>query len=271
MKLVLFTHADSGPRAGVLTERGVVPVSGRSSLESIIDGFHDLRSDLEREASRASPIALDNVQLLPPLPRPGKILCSTATYGGTGERAPLLFTLKSAESVIGAGQTVQLPPVGDEWKFVPEAELGLVIRGPAKNVKSWREAVFGFICVLDIMAQGDTQFGRDFWLAKSDTLGPLGPCVVTADEISDPQALRIGSSINGEPAQDYAMSDAQYSIAEQLELATTIMTLNTGDVLACGTSREGLRPLRSGDVVRVEISGVGQLQVHVNTLAGVRA
>jgi 2-keto-4-pentenoate hydratase/2-oxohepta-3-ene-1,7-dioic acid hydratase in catechol pathway len=271
MKLVLFTQPNSAPRAGILTENGVVPIRAQSSVESLIDQFEDLRSTLELEASQTTPINVDDVQLLPPLPRPGKILCSTATFDSNGERPQLLFTLKSAESVIGPGQTVQLPPVGDEWQFVPEAELGLVIRGPAKNIKDWREAVFGFTCVLDIMAQGDTQFGRDFWLAKSDTLGPLGPCIVTADEISDPQTLRIRSSINGEPAQDYAMSDAQYSIPEQLELATTIMTLKTGDVLACGTSREGLRPLQNNDVVRVDISGVGQLQVNVNSRAGVRA
>src|SRR5262249_9933904 len=151
-----------------------------------------------RELDQAAmPIPVTEVRLLAPLPRPGKIVCSTAVYGSESEKAPLLFTLKSAESVIGPGDRVQLPAVSSEWIFVPEAELGLVIRGPAKAVRAadWRSAVFGYTCVIDVMAQGDQQFGRDFWLAKSDTLGPLGPCIVTADEIADPQALRVQSFV----------------------------------------------------------------------------
>jgi 2-keto-4-pentenoate hydratase/2-oxohepta-3-ene-1,7-dioic acid hydratase in catechol pathway len=276
MKFVLFTHGgSSSPTVGVLVDRGVVPLSGYSSLESVIDAYASTQADLQRQAQTEAPLALEEVELLPPLPRPGKILCSTATYGAEpgADRAPLLLTLKSAESVIGPGQTVKLPPVGDEWQFVAEAELGLVIRGPVKSIKAadWSQAVFGFTCVIDVMARGDTQFGRDFWLAKSDTLGPLGPCIVTVDEIADPRALRVHSSVNGEPAQDYAISEADYSIGEQIELATTIMTLKTGDVVACGTSRAGLRPLRDGDDVRVEISGVGQLDVRVATTVGVHA
>jgi 2-keto-4-pentenoate hydratase/2-oxohepta-3-ene-1,7-dioic acid hydratase in catechol pathway len=184
----------------------------------------------------------------------------------------LLFTLKSAESVVGPGQVVQLPDVGDQWHFQPEAELGLVIRGPARNVRAvdWQRAVFGYTCVIDVMASGDTQFGRDFWLAKSDTLGPLGPCIVTADEIADPQSLRLTSTVNGRAAQNFSVADADYSLAEQLELATTIMTLKTGDVLACGTSRDGLVSIADRDDVQVDIAGIGRLQVRVAALSGVR-
>ncbi|MBV9600585.1 MAG: fumarylacetoacetate hydrolase family protein [Chloroflexi bacterium] len=297
MKLVLFTHAGSEPAVGLLTERGVVPlarrgVSPQAEMVSFIDRFAESRAELERLSETAASVPVAQVQLLPPLPRPGKILCSTATYaGGRGaltprplpegegatrgaaERAQLLLTLKSAESVIGPGQTVQLPGVGDQWQFQPEAELGLVIRGPARGVTAaeWQRAVFGYTCVVDVMASGDTQFGRDFWLAKSDTLGPLGPCIVTADEIPDPQALKVRSWINGQLAQDYAMADADYTIGEQIELATTIMTLQTGDVLACGTSRAGLRPISNGDDVQVEISGVGRLQIRVAALSEVGA
>ena len=275
MKLVLFTRGDSSaPRAGALVDGGVVPLGDYTSLDPVIDHFASLRDELERAVARSTPVSLGEVQLLAPLPRPGKVVCSTNVYAAAeNEKPPLLLTLKSAESVIGPGATVQLPAVGSEWTLVPEAELGLVIRGPAKAVKAadWRGAVFGYTCVIDVMARGDQQFGRDFWLAKSDTLGPLGPCVVTADEIADPQLLRVRSFVNGEPAQDYAMSDAQFSIGEHIELATTIMTLNTGDVLACGTSRQGLRPLGNGDEVHVEIASVGRLSVRVAVPTGVHA
>jgi 2-keto-4-pentenoate hydratase/2-oxohepta-3-ene-1,7-dioic acid hydratase in catechol pathway len=276
MKFVLFTRGGSSPpTAGVLTDRGVVPLTGYADLLAIIDRFDDIRANIEDEMAQAAPVAASEVRLLPPLPRPGKILCSTATYSASrpAERPPLLLTLKSAESVIGPGESIHLPPSGPEWQFVPEAELGLVIRGPIKRVRAedWRSAVFGFTCVIDVMAQGDTQFGRDFWLAKSDTLGPLGPCIVTADELADPQMLRVRSFVNGEPAQDYSLADADYTVGEHIELATTVMTLYTGDVLACGTSREGLRTLASGDRVGVDITGIGRLDVQVGAPVGVLA
>src|SRR5579871_1219023 len=262
MRLVLFTRGGTAPTPGLLITGGVIPLtdhglSPQVEMVSLIDQFEDLRSELEQRAARTDEaISLAEVQLLPPLPRPGKILCSTAVFdAAVGERPQLLFTLKSAESVIGPDQTVRLPDVGDAWQFQPEAELGLVIRGPARNVSAadWQRAVFGYTCVIDVMASGDTQFGRDFWLAKSDTLGPLGPCIVTADEIAVPPAIRVTSFVNGQAAQDYRIGDADYSPAEQVELATTIMTLETGDVLACGTSRAGLTAIRDGDQVQVDI------------------
>jgi 2-keto-4-pentenoate hydratase/2-oxohepta-3-ene-1,7-dioic acid hydratase in catechol pathway len=236
-----------------------------ASVEAIIGGVADLGGAV------ADPIPVTEVQLLSPLPRPGKILCSTATYSVIQqERSPLLFTLKSAESVIGPDQTVHLPDVGDQWQFVPEAELGLVIRGPAKGIKAadWQTAVFGYTCVIDVMAQGDAMFGRDFWLAKSDTLGPLGPCITSIDEVDDPSRVRVSSFINGAPAQSYTIGEADYALGEQVELASAIMTLHTGDVIACGTSRHGLRTLADGDTVEVEISGVGRLAARVARMTG---
>ena len=136
MKLVLWESTD-GPVPGLLTTRGIVGVPDARSIEQLIDSFAERRAELERLADAGAAIPLESAHLLPPLPRPGKILCSTASYAPTpGEVAPLLMTLKSAESVIGPGQTVHLPQVDDAWQFVPEAQLGLVIRGPAKNVKA---------------------------------------------------------------------------------------------------------------------------------------
>jgi 2-keto-4-pentenoate hydratase/2-oxohepta-3-ene-1,7-dioic acid hydratase in catechol pathway len=272
VRFVCFRTKDSHPRAGIWTERGVVPLdkqatSPQAEMNVLIDWFAELRPVLERRATHAQALPLDEVQLLAPLPRPGKILCSTATCDNAQdtERKPLLMTLKSAESVIGPGQTVTLPRVGDEWRFVAEAELGLVIRGPAKavNARNWQSPIFGYTCVIDVMAQGDAQSGRDFWLAKADTLGPLGPCIITADELGDPARLHVKSTVNGESGQAFTVSDLDYSLMEQVTLATTVMTLYTGDVIACGTSRQGLRPLIDGDAVEVEIEGIGRLGVHI--------
>jgi 2-keto-4-pentenoate hydratase/2-oxohepta-3-ene-1,7-dioic acid hydratase in catechol pathway len=267
MKLVLFSRNGEAPAAGVLRGDAVSPVRGFEGPTALVD-LIDRGGEILPEAET---IPLREVQLLAPIPRPGKIVCSMATYGGEGERVQLLLTLKSAESVIGPGQTVQLPTVATEWSFVPEAELGLVIKGPAKSIKAadWRSVVFGYTCFIDVMAQGDAMLGRDFWLSKADTLGPLGPCIVTADEIADPQSLSVTSKVNGRPAQEYSMKAADYSIGEHVELATTIMTLHTGDILTCGTSRVGLVPLGNGDEVQVEIGGIGELGVRVQAPAGV--
>src|SRR5579872_6375483 len=143
MKLVLFTRGGSDvPVAGVLRNTGVVALEGFTGPRALIDVIDHVESLQVGDHE----IPLDQVHLLAPIPRPGKILCSTAAYGANAaERAPLLLTLKRAESVIGPGDTVQLPDVGSQWQFVPEAELGLVIRGPARRVKAadWASAVFG--------------------------------------------------------------------------------------------------------------------------------
>jgi 2-keto-4-pentenoate hydratase/2-oxohepta-3-ene-1,7-dioic acid hydratase in catechol pathway len=284
MKLVVYeTTANSAePVLGLLTSRGVVAVgevvagdSPQAALEHLIDRYSELRLPLESLGTEGNPTPLNGVRLLAPVPRPGKILCTTAVYTNApaGERPQLLMTLKSAESVVGPGETIRLPEVGDAWQFVPQAALGLVMRGPAKRVSAdaWRSAVFGYTCAVDVMARGDQQFGRDFWLAKADTLGPLGPCIVTVDEIPDPTVLRVRSWQNGTPAQGFSIGDASHSIAEQVEFATTVMTLHSGDVLVCGTSPDGQRPLAHGDRVEVEIEPIGRLALTVATLARSRA
>ncbi len=282
MKIVLFQPAQDGePRLGLLTDRGIVDIAEvvptgrtpRGSIQRLIDGFDALRPALERLTANGHALPAESVRLLPPLPRPGKILCSTGGYGARseGDLKPLLLTLKSADAVVGPGDAIVLPATDEPWSFYPEAELGIVIRGPAKRVgqDGWRSAVFGYTCVLDVMprlpgeAVGEVRFGRDYWLAKADTLSPLGPCIVTADEVPDPNALRVRSWINGEPRQDYSTADAEYRVPEILDLVTTIMTLHTGDVIAAGTSLEGTGPIRAGDTVAVEIEGIGHLSLTV--------
>jgi len=278
MKFVAFTAPGRQPAVGMLVDGGVIGLaemlgpaeSAQAAMQTLIDGFATLRPQLERLAQQAAPQPVDEVRLLAPL-HPGKILCSTGTFALPGaEPAPLLMTLKSAESVIGPGETIQLPDVDASWDFVPEAELGVVIRGPAKQVSTdnWRSAVFGYTCVVDVMGRGDTTFGRDYWLAKADTLGPLGPCIVTADELVDPRLLRVRSWQNGQPRQDFAVGEALYDVARLVEFATTVMTLYTGDVLACGTSPVGLAPIGDGDRLEVAIDGIGRLPLAVAALAG---
>jgi 2-keto-4-pentenoate hydratase/2-oxohepta-3-ene-1,7-dioic acid hydratase in catechol pathway len=267
MKFVLFERSGMPATYGVLRGETVFPLehppmgdTPQEQLQELIDSFNSMDQRL------GAPIPLAQVQLLPPVPHPGKIVITTATYGVSAPPQQLLATLKSTESVIGPENTVHLPAVDERWHFVPQASLGLVTRGAAKDVPAaqWRRAVFGYTCIIDVMARGDQQFGRDYWLAKADTLGPLGPCIVTVDEIQDPTTLRVRSWQNGAIAQDYPLADASHSISEQIEFVTTVMTLHSGDVLACGSAVEGQRRLTDGDRVEMEIEGIGRLAVDVS-------
>jgi 2-keto-4-pentenoate hydratase/2-oxohepta-3-ene-1,7-dioic acid hydratase in catechol pathway len=260
VKLGTFS-ANGTPRPCLMTPRGVVAIGDlASSLREVIDNFEQLRPRL---AERLNNEPVQGAKLLPPI-RPGKILCSTNRYAAQGdETPPLLMTLKSSESV---GEQIVLPDTFEPWDFFPEAELGLVIKGPAKQLTAdnWQRAVFGFTCVVDVMARGgETMFGRDYWVSKSDSLCPIGPWITTLDEVEDPNALRVQSWQNGFPAQAYSTADAHYTLAQQLEFITSVMTLSTGDVLACGTDPEGALPLHAGDHVEAEIEALGRLSVGV--------
>ena len=171
MRLVLFEGpgAGRGVRPGVLTAAGVVDVSSTTAalvahspqhlMEQIIDSFEALRPAFERLVASALPVPLDVVRLRPPLPRPGKILACIGNYWEHAQREPrpLNMFLKNPDAVIGPGDTVVLPECTDPYIFHHEAELGIVIKGPAKNVKQadWRKAVFGFTGIIDVSARAE--------------------------------------------------------------------------------------------------------------------
>ena len=198
MKLVLFENpGDSEPRPGLLTGRGVVDISGhvaqsytpQLTMQGIIDDFERLRPALEAAAANdddAEPVG--NVRLLPPLPRPGKILCCIGNYWEHAQREPrpLNMFMKNPEAVVGPDDTIILPKLTEPWIFMHEAELALVIKGPAKEVKreDWRSAVFGYTGLIDVSARGEGRrtWKAGSWLGKSfDTFAPIGPCITTAD------------------------------------------------------------------------------------------
>src|SRR6516162_1282307 len=202
MKLVLFQTSERGePTPGVLTDRGVVSIAGsversytpQLTMQTLIDAFDRLRPALEREAARGEALPLGSVRLLPPLPRPGKILCCIANYWEHAQREarPLNMFMKNPEAVVGPGDTIVLPEFTEPWIFMHEAELALVIKGPAKKVKAenWRSAVFGYTGMIDVSAraEGRRTWKAGSWLGKSfDTFAPLGPCLATLDEIPNP-------------------------------------------------------------------------------------
>jgi 2-keto-4-pentenoate hydratase/2-oxohepta-3-ene-1,7-dioic acid hydratase in catechol pathway len=248
-------------------------------MQGIIDAFDDLRADLEHVARVVAPIPLNSVRLRPPLPRPGKILCCIGNYWEHDQREPraLNMFLKNPDAVIGPGDTIVLPemtdaPVSDgpgPYVFQHEAELGIVIKGPAKGVKrdNWRDAVFGYTGVIDVSARAEARstWRSGSWMGKSfDTFAPIGPCITTADEIEDPNKLWVKFWNNGELRHDYTTDDMEHTVPQLIEFATSIMTLNSGDIISCGTNHEGLGPLQDGEVCDFEIEKIGRMSVNVS-------
>src|SRR5262245_63581855 len=130
-------------------------------MQGVIDGFDRLRPALERLAAHGEVLPIDSVRLRPPLPRPGKILACIANYWEHAQREPrpLNMFLKNPDAVIGPGDTIVLPEFTDPYVFQHEAELGIVIKGPAKNVPQadWRKAVFGFTGIIDVSARAQVR------------------------------------------------------------------------------------------------------------------
>lgn len=279
MRLVLFEQPGAGEvQPGLLTERGVVSIveevpsssTPQLTMQAIIDDFDALRARLERRARDGMARPLSAVRLRAPLPRPGKIVACIANYWEHGalEARPLNMFLKNPDAVIGPDDTIVLPELTEPWIFMHEAELALVIKGPAKAVKreNWRSAVFGYTGMIDVSARGEGRrtWKAGSWLGKSfGTFAPLGPCIATLDEIADPNNVHVQFWVDGQLRHNYNTDDMEHLVPELVEFATAIMTLNSGDVIACGTNHEGLGPLQDGEVVDFEIHGVGRMRLHV--------
>ncbi len=286
MKLVMFDHAPGDTRPGVLVEGGIVDASDavraltfgapdtqstpQRIMEAIIDGFDALRPELERAVRRGPVLDAATVRLRAPLFRPSKILCCIGNYWEHAQREPrpLNMFLKSPDAVIGPGDTITLPAWTDPYVFQHEAELAVVFKGPAKDVSpdDYQRAVFGYTCLIDVSAreEGRRTWRAGSWMGKSfDTFAPLGPCIVTADEIPDPNKLAVKFWNDGELRHDYTTDDMEHSVPELVAFATGIMTMNSGDVLSCGTNHEGLGALQGGETAEIEIERIGRMAVTV--------
>jgi 2-keto-4-pentenoate hydratase/2-oxohepta-3-ene-1,7-dioic acid hydratase in catechol pathway len=279
MKLVMFAAAgETEPAPGLLTARGVVGLAGvvergstpQLTMQNLIDGFERLRPELATLAVSGDAVPTERVRLRAPLPRPGKILCCIANYWEHAQREarPLNMFLKNPEAVVGPGDTIVLPEFTEPWIFMHEAELALVIKGPAKKVSQadWRRAVFGYTCLIDVSARGEGRrtWKAGSWLGKSfDTFAPIGPCIVTADEIADPNDVVVRFWNDGQLRHNYNTDDMEHRVPELVEFASTVMTLNTGDLIACGTNHEGLGALQDGETVEIEIEPIGRMALKV--------
>ncbi|MEM9683600.1 MAG: fumarylacetoacetate hydrolase family protein [Pseudomonadota bacterium] len=274
MKLLYFDDF----RLGLLTDGEVVDVTAEVQdiphtgphdlINGLIERFDDYRDRLEKAASAGKGAPLDQVRIRPPLPKPGNIDCMAVNYmeDGTLEKpAPINAFHKASSTVIGDGDTMVLPDV-PATIFEGEAELAVVI-GKAANHVSEADAmdhIFGYINFIDGSARGLPPSNNTFFQMKSrETFAPIGPLLVTADEIEDPQSLQIRLWVNGELKQDFNSDDMAHKIPKCIEWISSIHPLSPGDILATGTNHRGLSSFQDGDRVELETEGLGRLSFSI--------
>ena len=246
-----------------------IPHTGPHDLiNGLIERFDDYRGKIEAAVKSGTGVPVSSVHIRPPLPKPGNIDCMAVNYMEDGTRdapAPINAFHKSASAIIGEGDTMVLPDV-PATIFEGEAEIALVIGKRASNVSQANALnyVFGYVNFIDGSARGLPPAGNVFFQMKSrDTFAPIGPYLVTADEVDDPQKLDIKLWVNGEVKQDFNTDDMAHKIPRCIEWASSIHALEPGDILATGTNHRGLSSFMDGDKVELECEGLGRLTFHI--------
>ena len=274
MKLVYFNDFRLGVVKGdavvdaMDAVRDIPHLTPQDLMQGLIERFGEYRPKLEKAAAEGRSVPLGDVRIRPPLPRPHNIDCMAVNYMEDGTReapAPINAFHKSPSGVIGNGDTMVLPDV-PATIFEGEAEVALVIGKRATNVKAADAMpyIFGYMNFIDGSARGLPPAGNTFYQMKSrDTFCPIGPCIVTADEIPDPHNLQVKLWVNGELKQNFNTSDMAHKIPRCIEWVSSIHTIEPGDILATGTNHRGLSAFQDGDVVEIETEKLGRLKFNV--------
>jgi acylpyruvate hydrolase len=278
MKLVTFSQ-NGGARLGALKdEQSIVDLNKADSrlpadmLAFLEAGESALQMAKAAIASAKETIPLASVKLHAPIPKPGKILCIGLNYSDHAAESgqplpdfPIVFA-KYANTVIAPGEAIILPHVTDQVDY--EAELGFVIgkRGRYISEADALSYVAGYLPINDVSAR-DYQSRTSQWtMGKTfDTFAPMGPALVTSDEVSDPHKLKIQLTIGNDMLQNSSTSKLIFGIPQLVASLSEVMTLEPGDVVSTGTppgvgfAQKPPRFLRAGDVVSVIIEGLGTL------------
>ena len=274
MKIIFFDDF----RLGVLSGDQVVDVSDKVTdipmvgphdlINGLIENFENYRSVFEAAAASEGGVPLDGVRIRPPLPRPINIDCMAVNYmedGTRSEPAPINAFTKAPNSIIGPDDTMVLQDI-PATVFEGEAELGVVIGKRCYQVSEAEamDYVFGYINFIDGSARGLPPAGNVFFQMKArETFTPIGPYLVTKEEITDPQSLPIKLWVNGNLMQDFNTDDMAHSITRCIEWISHVHALEPGDIIATGTNHGGLNPFHDGDVVELECEGLGRLKINI--------
>jgi 2-keto-4-pentenoate hydratase/2-oxohepta-3-ene-1,7-dioic acid hydratase in catechol pathway len=273
MRLLFFDDF----KLGVLRDESVVDVSDtvtglparhpQDVIAQVIEQWPRYRDRLRDAAERTAGVPLSSVRIRPPLPRPVNIDCMARNYLEDPDRTrtPINAFLKTPNSIIGHEDTMVLPDVAATC-FEGEAELAVVIGKRARNVPAAEamDYVFGYTNLIDGSARGLPPRQNAFYQMKArETFCPIGPFLVTADEVPDPQNLAVRLWTNGTLMQEFTTGDMAYDIPRCIEFVSSVHTLEPGDLIATGTTHGGLHPFMDGDRVELEVEGLGRLGVDV--------
>ena len=274
MKLVYFDDF----KLGVLKDDAVVDVSAAVKdiphtgpgdlMNGLIEHWDSYKPRLEAAAARGAGVPVSGVRIRPPVPGPRTIDCMAVNYMEDGTRstpAPINAFHKSPSAIIGHGDMMVLPDV-PATIFEGEAEIAVVIGKKCSGV-SESEAmsyIFGYMNFVDGSARGLPPPANVFFQMKSrDTFAPIGPYLVTADEIKDPLKLQIRLWNNGVLMQNFNTDDMAHKIGKCIAWLSSIHTLLPGDIVATGTNHRGLNPFMDGDTIELETEGLGRLKFGI--------
>src|SRR5207253_259143 len=246
------------------TVQGVPHTGPHDLINGLIARFADYKRPLLDQVDRGQGVPVGRVRIRPPLPKPYNIVAMAVNYmedGTRSEPAPINAFHKSPNSVIGDGDTMVLPYV-PTTSVEGEAEVALIIGKKATGVSAGQAMsyIFGYMNFIDGSARGLPPSGNTFYQMKSrDTFCPIGPYIVTADEIPDPHRLQVKLWVNGELKQNFNTDDMAHKIPRCIEWVTSIHTLEPGDIVATGTNHRGLSGFQDGDRIELEVEGLGKL------------
>ncbi len=234
----------------------------------VIEKFNEYKPKIVDVFKSSSGKPISSVKIGPPLTRMSNIVCMAVNYMEDGTRnapAPINAFHKTPAAIIGQGGTVVLP---DEpfSIFEGEAEIALIIGKTASHVSEADALshVFGYMNFIDGSARDLGPARNNFYPTKSRaTFAPTGPYILTADEIADPHKLSVRLSVNGNVRQHYNTDDMAHRIPRCISWVSATHTLYPGDVIALGTNHRGLSAMQDGDLVELEVEGLGKLSVNV--------
>ncbi|MES2361576.1 MAG: fumarylacetoacetate hydrolase family protein [Pseudomonadota bacterium] len=281
MKLVTFSrrgHLSIGKISGnqVVDLPASDPTLPATMLELLAGGAAMMQRAREVSADRGVTFPLADVRLEAPVPNPSKFLAIGMNYAKHVEEAKRagvqvpdsqVWFNKQVSCINGPFDPVHMPKVSDKLDY--EAELGVVIGKRCRHVSvaDARSVIAGYLVCNDVSVRDWQKRSATMTLGKSfNTTGPIGPWIVTDDEVSDPHALTLRMLVNGKLRQEISTGEMVFNIYEQIAYLSTVMTLEPGDVLATGTPSgvgAAMEPpswLQIGDVMRVEIDGIGHIE-----------
>jgi 2-keto-4-pentenoate hydratase/2-oxohepta-3-ene-1,7-dioic acid hydratase in catechol pathway len=277
MKIALFDNF----KVGVVKEERIFDISEvvswdiqdpQRSLISLMENYQTFRPQIDEYLTTATSSSIAEVKLNPPVPHPTKIVAAPVNYylhqdemnaqfsNAEYTVEKLGFFLKAPSSIIGPGDTIKLP--FKDRRTDHEAELAFVVGKRAKDVPASEayKYIFGYFALMDITVRGKEDRP---WRKSFDTFTPIGPWIVTADEIENPNELGLRLWVNQEVRQSSNTKHLIYNCYKFFEAVSSVLTLEPGDIVTTGTP-EGVGSITGGDQVRIQVDRIGEFSVNVN-------